>query len=75
MNIKELIKSKTFYTGLVSVALGVIAIVFNGDKAGGVEQIAGGILTALGLSSVFLRDAMTKVKVFIEAEEIKQKIK
>ena len=45
------------------------------DKAGGVEQIAGGILTALGLSSVFLRDAMTKVKVFIEAEEIKQKIK
>lgn len=62
MNIKELIKTKTFWAGLIEVIGGISVIVVNGDNAGGVEQIIGGLLAALGLSILCLRDALSKKK-------------
>ena len=49
---KQLLKTKTFYTGLALIAYGVSRIV-SGDNEG-IQDI----LTGLGL--IFLRDAMRK---------------
>lgn len=50
---KDLIKSKTFWTGIIMVASGVMAYL-NGDQTQGIN-------TALqGLGLVFLRHAVSK---------------
>jgi hypothetical protein len=51
MNWKELISSKTFWTGLASVASG-ITMITQGDSTQGIQLV----FTGLGL--VFLRDSI-----------------
>ena len=61
INIKELIRSKTFYAGIIEIIGGIAVIMLNGDNLGGIEQIGGGVCTALGLSSIFLRDTLSNI--------------
>ncbi len=60
MNIKELIKSKTFWAGIIEIIGGISLMVANGNNIGGIEQISGGIITALGFTSICIRDAISK---------------
>jgi len=53
MNIKKLIKSKTFWLG-VSTAAGGAVMCTNGHVAEGVEAIVA------GLAIIFIRDAISK---------------
>ena len=62
MNFKKIIKTKTFKIGLAKVIAGLLVIILNGDNVGGVEQIAGGILFALGITTVCIRDAISKTE-------------
>jgi len=51
MNWKKLIRSKTFWTGVSSVATGVVLIV-NGKTDTGIEMIVG------GFAVIFVRNAI-----------------
>jgi hypothetical protein len=55
MNWKELFKSKSFYTGLASIAAGV-GMVVNGDTSNGITTIV------VGISTIFIRDSIAGVK-------------
>lgn len=50
---KELLKSKTFYTGAAAI-IGGIALIITGDRDSGLQLIA------TGLAAVFLRDGINK---------------
>lgn len=52
MNFKRLITSKTFWTGLGTIAVGIFQIV-EGDTATGIQTIS------IGAGMVFLRDAIS----------------
>lgn len=49
----RLVKSKTFWAGLASVATGV-GLIINGDMTAGIPAII------IGIQSVLLRDAIAK---------------
>lgn len=51
--IKELLKSKTFWTGVATVATGA-AMCAGGAETEGIQTILG------GLAAIFLRDAVRK---------------
>ena len=53
MNIKELIKTKTFWLGISTIAGGVILCI-NKEYEKGIEGIIA------GLAMIFVRDALTK---------------
>jgi hypothetical protein len=55
MNWKELFKSKSFYTGLASIAAG-IGMIVSGDMSNGVTTIV------IGVSTIFIRDSIAGVK-------------
>jgi hypothetical protein len=51
MNFKELVRSKTFYTGIASIATG-IGMCVHGDTNNGIIMIAG------GFAAIFVRDSI-----------------
>lgn len=51
MNIKKLIRTKTFWTGLSAVTLGILLII-NGEWRTGVPMVFG------GMAMIFVRDAI-----------------
>lgn len=53
MNIKNLIKTKTFWGGIASITTGVGLIIND-------EMQSGLVLIAQGLTAIFLRDAVNK---------------
>jgi hypothetical protein len=53
MKIKELLRSKTFWAGIGSIASGIITIV-EGETQAGVQLIV------TGFTAIFLRDAIAK---------------
>ena len=55
MNIKDLMKTKTFWSGLSLVAYGVY-LLLQGNQYEGIQNII------TGLSVIFLRDAIRKVQ-------------
>lgn len=50
---KELLKSKTFWTGIASV-IGGVALILTGDKDTGLQMVSAGLL------AIFLRNGMNK---------------
>lgn len=53
MKFKEMIRSKTFWTGIGSVVGGVLTVI-EGNQQAGIQLIIG------GLGMIFLRDAIAK---------------
>lgn len=53
MNLKKLLKSKTFYAGLATIFTG-ISLIVSGNKSEGIQ------LTFTGLIAIFLRDGINK---------------
>jgi hypothetical protein len=54
MNFKELLGSKTFYTGITAVVGGIVAICHGGYEVGALAVIN-------GLGMIFIRDAIVTV--------------
>jgi len=54
MNFSELVRTKTFYAGLALIVTGV-GLLVTGEQAEGIQTIGAGITT------IFVRDAITKV--------------
>lgn len=55
MNFSELVRTKTFYAGLALIVTGV-GLLVTGEQAEGIQTIGAGITT------IFVRDAITKVE-------------
>jgi hypothetical protein len=60
---KDLFKSKTFYTGLGSIIAGIGLIVTSGDVVNGGQYIIG------GLAAIFLRHSVADAKAVIDARK------
>lgn len=58
--ITRLIKTKTFWVGLLTIGAGVVEWVFEGDKQGAMDKILAGLVVITG------RDALAKL---IEAKK------
>lgn len=53
MKLKALLRTKTFWTGIGTIASGIVMLV-NGDTLAGVQTIAGGV------AMITVRDALVK---------------
>lgn len=53
-NLAELIKTKTFWTGIGAIITGISIICTTGDVTTGIQTIVGGIM------AIVLRDAIAK---------------